>query len=86
MNQRAQLLVGLLSEKHGLKISEDVAREDISNHVDAVAAAMRVGRQAAKYYVTEDTIAEMANRIATYVHREKARPGGPRHLHVVDDS
>jgi hypothetical protein len=64
MNQKAQLLVRLLSERYGLAITEVVAREDISNHVDDVAERMRVGRQAAKYYVTDDVIEDFAAHIA----------------------
>jgi hypothetical protein len=69
MNDRAALLVKLLRERHGLETSEDTARHDISEHVDHVAALMRIGRQAANYYVTEDVIAELANRIAGAVHQ-----------------
>ena len=54
MNEKAQLLVEFLAERYGLAITEEVAREDISNHVDDVAERMRIGRQAAKYYVTDD--------------------------------
>ena len=42
---------------YGLTITEDVAREDISDHVDRVATMMRVGQQAAKFYVTDEVIA-----------------------------
>jgi hypothetical protein len=51
------LLVRLLDERYGLAITEDVAREDSSNHVDQVASMMRVGRQAAKYFVTDGVVA-----------------------------
>ncbi len=67
MNHKADLLVKLLDARYGLAITEDVAREDISNHVDLVASRMRVGRQAAKYYVTDDVIADFAAHIATAV-------------------
>jgi hypothetical protein len=67
MNQKAQLLVKLLDERYGLAITEDVAREDISNHVDDVAERMRIGRQAAKYYVTDDVIEGFAAHIAAGV-------------------
>lgn len=67
MNEKTELLVRLLDERYGLVITEDVAREDISNHVDQVASMMRVGRQAAKYYVTDEVIAGFAAHIATAV-------------------
>jgi len=57
MNEKAQLLVRLLDKRYGLTITEDVAREDISDHVDRVATMMRVGQQAAKFYVTDEVIA-----------------------------
>jgi hypothetical protein len=66
LNDRATLLVKLLRED-GLEISEDTARHDISEHVDYVATIMRIGRQAAKYYITDEVIAELANRIASAV-------------------
>jgi hypothetical protein len=82
MNERAELLVRLLQDNHGLQITEAVARETISEHVDRVAALMRVGRQAAKFYVTEDTIRDMADRIAAIV-REVRDSGGPPNLRII---
>ena len=85
MNERAELLVRLLDERHGLEVSEAVAREDISNHVDHVAAMMRIGRRAAKVYVTDDTISGMADRIGREVERQLAKQalGPQRHLGIV---
>jgi hypothetical protein len=40
----------LLQDRHGLTVSEDVARHDISDHLDYVAEMMRIGRRAAKMY------------------------------------
>jgi hypothetical protein len=54
-NEKAELLVRLLDERYGLTITEDVAREDISDQVHRVATMMRVGRQAAKFYVTDES-------------------------------
>lgn len=85
MNERAQLLVRLLDERFAMTVSEDTAREDISNHVDHVAERMRIGRQAAKYYVTEEAISDMADRIGREVNRQltKRSLGPQRHLGVV---
>lgn len=88
INERAQLLVRLLDEQYDMQIDEATARDDISDHVDHVAKAMRIGRQAAKYYVTEDIIEAMAERIARAVnkHRVKSAVEGPpksTHLRVV---
>jgi hypothetical protein len=87
MNERAGLLVRLLDEIHGLSVSEDAAREDVSNHVDYVAAMMRIGRQAAKAYVTDDVIRKMADRTAREVSKRRAKqalsPRSVGHLRIV---
>ena len=53
-------------------MSEDVARHDISDHLDHIAEMMRIGRQAAKMYVTDDVIGDIADRIAAAVRAEEA--------------
>ncbi|MGO8966671.1 MAG: hypothetical protein ACLQGN_24405 [Mycobacterium sp.] len=67
----------MLDEHHGHTITEDTAREDISNQVDLFAERMRIGRQAAKYYVTEDYITGFADHIASVIdrHSEAVRNG-----------
>lgn len=83
MNERAQLLVRLLAEQ-GHEISEDVAREDVSSHVDLIAERMRIGRQAAKVYVTDEYMERLANHIARAVDQNHAKSVlNPRHLRVV---
>ena len=67
LDDRAALLVTLLADRHGLTLSHDVASQDISDDLDHVARLMRIGRQAAKVYVTDDAISTMADRIATAV-------------------
>ena len=67
LDDRAALLVPLLADRHGLTVSHDVARQDISDDLDHVARLMRIGRQAAKVYVTDDAISTMADRIAAAV-------------------
>ena len=42
---------------------EDMAREVISEHSDTTARLMRIGRQAAKFYVTDEVISTMADQI-----------------------
>lgn len=69
LNDRAALLVRLLHERHGLTVTKDAARQDISDHLDHVAEMMRISRQAAKMYVTDDVISDMADRIAAAVTR-----------------
>ncbi|ATD69682.1 MULTISPECIES: hypothetical protein [Gordonia] len=67
LDDRAALLVKLLADRHGLTVSEDVARQDISDDVDHVARLMRIGRQAAKVYLTDDAIITTPDRIAAAV-------------------
>lgn len=87
MNERAQLLVSLLDQRHGMQIDEATARDDISSHVDLVAERMRIGRQAAKVYVTDDVVEGLAEHIARTVNRELTKealkPAAPSHLRVV---
>lgn len=75
LNERAALLVRLLQDRHGLTVSDDAARHDVSSHLDDVADMMRIGRQAAKMYVTDDVIGALADRIAAAVdeHRHPGR-------------
>lgn len=85
LDQRAQLLVRLLADR-GLSVSEDAAREDVSNHLDLVAARMRIGRQAAKVYVTDAVVQRLADQIAEAVQRHGQGAedrADPRHLKVV---
>jgi hypothetical protein len=72
MNERAEFLVKYMAEHHSLKITEDVAREDISTQVDFTAERMRIGRQAAKHYVTEDLVRRLGDRIAEEVRQAQA--------------
>lgn len=67
LDGRADLLVKVLADRHGLILSSDVARQDISDDLDHVARLMRIGRQAAKVYVTDEAIQQMADRIAAAV-------------------
>ncbi|MEX3649618.1 hypothetical protein ABFW11_29355, partial [Mycolicibacterium porcinum] len=63
----------------------DAVRADISDHLDQLAALMRIGRQAAKRYVTDEAIAKMAQRIATAYRRASAKGNeSPPALRVVE--
>lgn len=59
---RTALLLTYLAE-YELTLPEDVARQVISDHLDGVAESMRVGRQAARYYVTDEVIQKIADAI-----------------------
>lgn len=70
LDERTTLLIGLLTDRHHLPMTdglEAAVRQDISDHLDFVARMMRIGRQAAKVYVTDDVIGELAGRIAAGV-------------------
>lgn len=83
MNDRAQLLVRLLAER-GHEVSEDTAREDISTHLDLMAERMRVGRQAAKVYISDDFVERLADHIARIVDQHHTKTVlNPRHLRAV---
>ncbi|WP_079624769.1 hypothetical protein [Mycobacteroides abscessus] len=72
MNERARFLVRYLADEHGIRVGEDIAREDISTQVDGVAKRMRIGRQAAKYYVTEDYLRKFGDHIARVIREAQA--------------
>ncbi|RIT32147.1 hypothetical protein D2E76_24215 [Mycobacteroides abscessus] len=72
MNERAQFLVKYLADQHGIGITEDIAREDISTQVDRVAERMRIGRQAAKYYITEDYLRKFGDFVANAIREAQA--------------
>lgn len=70
LDDRTTLLISILTDHHHLPLTdglEDAVRQDINDHLDFVARMMRIGRQAAKIYVTDDVIAELADRIAAGV-------------------
>lgn len=67
LDERTALLVSLLADRHNLTVTEEAARQDISDDLDHLARLMRIGRQAAKMYVTDEAISDMADRIAAAV-------------------
>lgn len=77
------MLIRLLQERHGLQLTESAARDTISDHVDQVAEVMRIGRQSAKPYVTDEVIGNMADRIAAAVREHVAASGRPN-LRIVE--
>lgn len=83
LDERAALLVSLLADRHHLTVTEDAARQDISGDLDHLARLMRIGRQAAKMYVTDEAISDMADRIAAAV-AEHQRTAAAEPRSVVD--
>lgn len=80
MNERTAQFMARLAI-HGLETPEDRARERISEQVDFTAERMRIGRQAAKYYVTQELVEKMADTTARAFRKAQARGG----LHAVPD-
>lgn len=63
MDDKTAFLLSCLGE-YELTLAEDVTRQLISDHLDGVAAGMRIGRQAARYYVTDEVIQSLADELA----------------------
>jgi hypothetical protein len=62
LNDRTNLLLAELGERE-MTLPEEVARQVIADRLDEVAARMGVSRRAARNYVTEDVIADLAAEI-----------------------
>ncbi len=62
LDGRTSVLLARLGE-HEMTLPEDVVRDLISDHLDTTARLMRIGRQAAKFYVTDDVITGLADQI-----------------------
>ena len=73
----------MLAER-GHEVSEDTAREDISTQLGLMADRMRVGRQAARAYITDDYVEKLADHIARIVDQHHTKTVlNPRHLRAV---
>ncbi|WP_239645542.1 hypothetical protein [Mycobacterium sp. UM_CSW] len=62
MDDKAARLLSCLAE-YELTLPEDVARQLISDRLDGIAKRMRIGRQAARSYVTNDVIQSLADEV-----------------------
>lgn len=62
LDDRVAVLLTRLGE-YEMTLPEDVVRQLISDHLDTTARLMRIGRQAAKFYVTNDVITGIADQI-----------------------
>lgn len=62
INNRTKLLLSCLDDLE-FTLPEDAARQLISDHLDGVAARLRVGRQAARFYVTDAVIQKIADKL-----------------------
>lgn len=60
-SKTAQLLSCL--GEYELTLPEDVGRQLISDQLDGIAERMRIGRQAARYYFTDDALQTLADEL-----------------------
>ena len=84
LDDRARLLVQILADVHGLTISEDVARADISDQLDRIAERLRIQRQSAKPHVSDEWVQKFADHIAQAVFQQSNPDGGTPPLRVVE--
>lgn len=62
MDGRVGVLNTMLAA-HQMELPERAAQQVISDHLDITARLMRIGRQAAKSYVTDEVIAKLVDRL-----------------------
>ena len=62
LNDRTGVLLDRLAAHH-MTLPEEAARQVISDHLDTTATLMRIGRQAAKFYVTDEVIRKIADQL-----------------------
>jgi hypothetical protein len=62
IDDRTMLLLTYLDDC-GFTLPEDAARQLISDHLDGVGARMRIGRRAARFYVTDEVIQKIADKL-----------------------
>jgi hypothetical protein len=62
LDERTLLLQQRLAE-HDITAPNGVLRQLLSDHLDTTARLMRIGRQAAKVYVTDDVISKIADQL-----------------------
>ncbi|MGV0815214.1 hypothetical protein ABQF34_24925 [Mycolicibacterium boenickei] len=70
MNDRVTVLRRFLADVHGLHLPPDLARVQVAGHVELLVSVLRLDRQAARQFVTDDVLREMAIDIATAVASE----------------
>lgn len=70
MNDRVTVLRGFLADLHGLYLPPDLARVQVAGHVELLVSVLRLDRQTARQYVTDDVLREMAIDIAAAVASE----------------
>ncbi|MFV8048680.1 hypothetical protein [Mycobacterium sp. 48b] len=67
MNDRVTALRGFLADLHGLHLPLELARVQVAGHIELLVSVLRLDRQTARQFVTDDVLREMAIDIATAV-------------------
>ena len=67
MNDRVTVLRRFLAELHGLHLPPELARVQVAGHIELLVSVLRLNRQSARQFVTDDVLREMAVDIATAV-------------------
>ena len=70
MNDRVTVLRGFLADLHGLHLPPELARVQVAGHIELLVSVLRLNRQTARQFVTDDVLREMAVDIATAVASE----------------
>lgn len=70
MNERVTVLRRFLADMHGLHLPPELARVQVAGHIELLVSVLRLNRQAARQFVTDDVLREMAIDIATAVASE----------------
>ncbi|MGV0743139.1 hypothetical protein [Mycolicibacterium sp. XJ870] len=67
MNDRVTALLRLLEDHHGLHVPREMARVQIACHIDLLVSILRLDRQAARRFVSDEVLYEIACDIAATV-------------------
>ncbi|CDO29110.1 hypothetical protein A5722_14075 [Mycobacterium vulneris] len=70
MNDRVTVLRRYLADLHGLHLPPELARVQVAGHIELLVSVLRLNRQTARQFVTDDVLREMAVDIATAVASE----------------
>jgi hypothetical protein len=70
MKDRVTVLRGFLADLHGLQLPPELARVQVAGHIELLVCVLRLDRQAARQFVTDDVLREIAVDIAAAVASE----------------
>ncbi len=70
MKDRVTVLRGFLADLHGLHLPPELARVQVAGHIELLVSVLRLNRQTAREFVTDDVLREMAVDIAAAVASE----------------